>query len=217
MPAQIPLPLQSRPRLGRADFIVGPPNSAAVTYIDAWPSWQGPAVAIYGPTGSGKSHLAGVWAERAGAATVEAAVLTEAVLAGHAPLAVENADSTPLSNQAEAALFALLERGQTLLFTGHDRPGEWPARLPDLKSRFTALLAFPIWSPDDALLAGLARKLFADRQLTVPDAVIEHMVRSLERAPGAIRDFVARADAEALARKRPINIGLIRELLAKGA
>jgi chromosomal replication initiation ATPase DnaA len=215
MPSQIPLPLPTPARLGRADFIVGPGNSAAVTYIDAWPSWQGPAVGLFGPTGSGKSHLAGVWAERAGADTIQAAALTEAILARRTPLAIENVDSTPLPHEAEAALFALLERGQNLLLTGRELAGEWPARLPDLKSRFRALLAFPIWAPDDALLAALAKKLFADRQLAVPDAVVEHMIRSLERAPGAIRDFVARADAAALAIKRPITLSLVRELLGK--
>jgi chromosomal replication initiation ATPase DnaA len=172
-------------------------------------------VGLYGPTGSGKSHLAGVWAERAGAETIEAAALTEAILAHRTPLAIENVDSAPLANEAEAALFALLERGQNLLLTGRELAGEWPARLPDLKSRFRALLAFPIWAPDDALLAALAKKLFADRQLAVPDAVVEHMIRSLERAPGAIRDFVARADAAALASKRPITLSLVRELLGK--
>ncbi|HUO98190.1 MAG TPA: hypothetical protein VMU01_05955 [Rhizomicrobium sp.] len=217
MPAQIPLPLPARARLGREDFIVGPGNSAAVTYLDSWPAWQGPAAAIFGPAGSGKSHLAGIWAERAGADIVEAAALTEAILARRTPLAIENVDAAPLPREAETALFALLERGHNLLLTGREQAGEWPAHLPDLKSRFRALLAFPIWSPDDALLTGLAKKLFADRQLNVPDAVVAHMIRSLERAPGAIRDFVARADAAALAAKRPVTIGFIRELLANQA
>jgi chromosomal replication initiation ATPase DnaA len=57
-------------------------------------------------------------------------------------------------------------------------------------------------------------KLFADRQVAVPENVVLHMVRELERSPGAIRDFVARADAAALAAKRPINLSLIKGLLA---
>ena len=60
---------------------------------------------------------------------------------------------------------------------------------------------------------GLAVKLFADRQLAVPEAVVAHMIRSLERSPGAIRDFVARADAAALETKRPVNLSLIKDLL----
>jgi len=85
--------------------------------------------------------------------------------------------------------------------------------LPDLVSRVRALLAFALWAPDDALLMGLAVKLFADRQLQVPENVVAHMIRSLERSPAAIRDFVAHADAVALAKKRPINISLIKDLL----
>jgi chromosomal replication initiation ATPase DnaA len=79
------------------------------------------------------------------------------------------------------------------------------------------LLAFPLWAPDDALLMGLAVKLFADRQLAVPESVVAHMIRSLERSPEAIRDFIARADAAALAAKRPINTSLINDLLSDRA
>ncbi len=61
---------------------------------------------------------------------------------------------------------------------------------------------------------GLAVKLFADRQLQVPENVVLHMVRALERSPGAVRDFVARADAAALAQMRPVNLSLIKDLLA---
>ncbi len=60
MAVQIPLPLPSTVRLGRAAFIPGPGNAAAVAFIDSWPGWTAPAAALYGPTGSGKSHLAGI-------------------------------------------------------------------------------------------------------------------------------------------------------------
>jgi chromosomal replication initiation ATPase DnaA len=48
----------------------------------------------------------------------------------------------------------------------------------------------------------------------VPENVVLHMVRSLERSPAAIRDFVGRADAAALAQKRPITLSLIKDLLS---
>jgi chromosomal replication initiation ATPase DnaA len=111
-------------------------------------------------------------------------------------------------------LFALLERGTPLLLTAQIPPAAWPVALPDLKSRANALLAFALWAPDDALLMALAVKLFADRQVQVPESVVAHMIRGLERSPAAIRDFVARADAAALAQKRPITLSLIKDLLA---
>lgn len=206
--AQLILPWDVRSATGRADFIVAPGNQAAVTFIDSYPDWPAPAAALVGPTASGKSHLAAVWAERAGAAVIAATALEAGVPGG--PLVIEDVGA----GVAEPPLFALIERGAPLLITSQTPPAEWPVTLPDLVSRARALLAFTLWAPDDALLMGLAVKLFADRQLQVPENVVTAMIAGLERSPGAIRDFVAAADARALAEKRPINLGLIRDLLA---
>ena len=208
---QLVLPLETRSALGRGDFIVAPANERAVAFLDSYPGWTAPAAVLYGPPASGKSHLAAVWAQAAGGRILDAADLQGDIPGG--ALVVENIGT----GVAEAPLFALLERGAPLLLTAQVPPAEWPQAfklsLPDLVSRVRALLAFPLWAPDDALLMGLAVKLFADRQLAVPEAVVAHMIRSLERSPGAIRDFVARADAAALVAKRPINSSLINELL----
>ena len=208
---QLVLPLETRSALGRGDFIVAPANERAVAFLDSYPGWTAPAAVLYGPRASGKSHLAAVWAQCAGARILEAAELKGGIPDG--PLVVENV----ATGVAEAPLFALLERGAPLLLTAQEPPAQWPQAfhltLPDLVSRVRALLAFPLWAPDDALLMGLAVKLFADRQLQVPENVVAHMIRSLERSPEAIRDFVARADAAALAAKRPINSSLINDLL----
>jgi len=208
---QLVLPLETRSAQGRADFIVAPGNERAVAFIDSFAQWPAPAAALVGPPASGKSHLAAVWAERVGAGVTQAMALNADIPSG--PLVVENvAPGVP-----EAPLFALLERGAPLLLTSQVKPADWPSRfrlaLPDLVSRSRALLAFDLWAPDDALLMGLAVKLFADRQLQVPESVVSHMIATLERSPGAIRDFVALADAAALAAKKPINLALIKGLL----
>lgn len=211
--SQLVLPLETKPALGREDFIVSSGNREAITFIDAWPDWQAQAAVLSGPSGSGKSHLVSIWAQRSGAHVIEAAELDGTILGDDGAIAVENIDATVLPDNAEHALFALLERGAPMLLTGRETPSQWSARLPDLVSRYRAVLAFGLWAPDDALLEALARKLFQDRQLNVPDAVISQMLRSLERSPAAIRDFVARADERALAEKRPITVSLIRNLL----
>jgi chromosomal replication initiation ATPase DnaA len=218
--SQLTLPLTQRTKLTRADFVVAPGNSQAVGFIDAWPDWPGPAGALYGPPGSGKSHLTTVWLEKTGGTVLPVSVLSEidpGALADRGAVAIENVDMETPSEGRDRALFALLEgpaAAQPLLLTGREPPGRWAVALPDLASRFAALLAFPLWAPDDALLAGLARKLFTDRQLVVPDSVIQRMILSLERSPAAIRDFVARADEKALSENRAVTLGLVRELLA---
>lgn len=215
MPSQLTLSWEMSPALGRGDFIVAEGNRQAVAFIDRWPDWHG-AAAIHGPTGSGKSHLVAAWAASSNAKILTASALdleTVSRLGAGEAIAVEDVDNALASDIRDRALFALFERGAPFLLTGREPAANWPTVLPDLTSRFNALLSFPIWAPDDALLAALARKLFSDRQLQVPEAVIVQMIVSLERSPSAIRDFVARADAKALAEKRPVTTGLIRELL----
>jgi chromosomal replication initiation ATPase DnaA len=204
---QLVLPLPHQDAMGRGDFIIAPGNRAAFDYLDAFPGWSAPALALFGPAASGKTHLAHIWRQRAGAALVEARELKEPPPGA---VVVENVDQG-IGN--EAALFALLERGGPLLLTARTGPALWPARLPDLVSRYRALISFELGAPDEALLHQLAVKLFADRQLAVPENVVALLVRRLERSPGSLRDFIARADALALERQVPVNVQLLRALM----
>jgi chromosomal replication initiation ATPase DnaA len=214
LPSQLPLPLQSSPALGRADFIVAPANAEAVAFIDSFPHWPAPAAALHGPSGSGKTHLVHAWVQASGARVLKAAALRlDDVFAPGQAVAIENVDA---GGADERALFALFQHHGPLLFTGREPPAAWKVALPDLVSRFGSLLAFPLWRPDDALLAALTRKLFTDRQLAVPDSVVMRILRSVERSPAAVRDFVARADGRALAEKRPVTMALVADLLAEG-
>jgi chromosomal replication initiation ATPase DnaA len=217
LPKQLPLPLGARVVLTRKDFVPSLASAAALAFIDSWPHWPVMTAAFYGPPGSGKSHLAAIWAEQSKAQTISAAALATAPFDPLRPVIVEDVDGADADSARDAALFSLLEHAQApVLLTGREAPPQWAASLPDLSSRFSALLAFGLWAPDDALLSAIARKLFNDRQLAVPDAVIARMVQSLERSPSEIRDFVERADAKALSEGRPINLALVREMLAAG-
>jgi len=212
-PSQLTLPLATDPALSRDDFVLAPGNAEAVAFVDSWPAWPAPTAAIYGPAGCGKTHLASVWAARAEAEIVDARSLHDGLVPRlRGALVIDNVDGSD-PTERDGPLFSLFNRGEALLLVGREAPSDWPVRLPDLASRLRALLAFSLWAPDDALLSALAHKLFSDRQLRVPDAVIDRMILALERSPASIRDFVHRLDQEALAQKRAINLALLRELL----
>jgi chromosomal replication initiation ATPase DnaA len=218
VPSQIPLPLEPRAAMSRADFVVTPVNEAAAAFVDSWPNWPVTAAALCGLSGSGKTHLIEAWKERSAAQILAASSLNENTLAAidrARPIAIEDVDSAAPSAARDHALFQVIEGATSaILLTGREAARDWPTVLPDLGARFSALLCFTLWAPDDALLAALARKLFADRKLVVPEQVIVRMIRGLERSPTAIREFVALADAKALAEGRAINDGLVRELLS---
>ena len=208
---QLILPLEPRNAMTRADFIEAPGNARALAFLGSWPDWPAPAAALSGPSASGKTHLAHIWAARSGATLADARTLRDPI-AGAAM--VENCDSVT-SHDHEPALFAMLELGAPLLLTGRADPAQWGVSLPDLASRFRALVSFELGQADEALLMALAVKLFADRQVMVPEAVVTRLVQGLERSPAAIRDFIAHADQVAMSRQKPINLQLIRELMAE--
>lgn len=213
---QLPLALEPVPALGRDDFLVGETNRAAAAAIDRWPDWPAPVALLVGPPGSGKSHLAGAWAARAGAAVVAAADLAgrdPIELARHGAVVVEDADR----GGDEVALFHLLNAARaadaSVLVTARGGPETWPPMLPDLASRLRAALRLAIAEPDDALLAKVLTKLFADRQLAVDPAVVDYLVTRMERSLAAAGAVVAAIDRESLAGRRPVTRPLAAAVL----
>ncbi len=217
LPRQLNLALGHRESFDRADFLCGPSNETALALIDRWTDWPARSIALIGPEGSGKSHLAAIWAKAAGArviagSTIRAASVPEALSAG--ALAIEDADRSEFE---EAALFHLLnlarEQSAHVLITARKTPASWPMRLPDLASRLRALAVVTLDPPDDALLAAVLVKLFADRQLAVDERLIEFLLRRIERSFAAARAAVAELDREAMRLKRPVNRALAAEIL----
>jgi chromosomal replication initiation ATPase DnaA len=214
--SQLALPLPHRPAFGRADFLVSDGNAAALQWLERWPQWPMPALALYGPAGSGKSHLAQLWRVRSGGLVIGGEELVRFQpddLARHRAVALDGAAAAP-----ERALLHLynciVEAGASLLLVAREAPASWPVALPDLASRLRALPAVGIAPPDDALLAAVLVKHFADRQVRVAPGVIGFLLRRIERSFAAAGLLAERLDRLALGAGRPITIALARRLLA---
>src|SRR5271155_1004817 len=157
-PRQLALALDHAESYAREDLLSGPCNKDALELIDSWPDWPASAIALIGPEGSGKTHLATIWAAAAGARVVSAHALGEADL--HSALAtgalvVEDA----AASQDEPALFHLInlarEEAAFLLFTARTSPSLWPLIVPDVVSRLRALPVVMLEAPHDAMLRGV--------------------------------------------------------------
>lgn len=216
---QLAFDLPAREAWRREDFFPSPANAAALAAVDDWRNWPGGKLVLTGPKGSGKTHLARLWAAEAGAALLPAADLTTAdlpALSAHGAVAVEDAETAAGNPQAEAAFFHLhnlVTQSGHLLVTASLPPRDWGLALPDLASRLQAAALARIEAPDDALLSAVLIKLFADRQITVPPALIPYLVARMERSIDAARAIVAALDARALAEGRPITRQLAADLL----
>lgn len=217
---QLPLDLPHRPALGGGDFLVAPCNAEAVAWLDRWPDWPAPALALHGPGGCGKTHLGHVWQVRSGAIFIDAPELAVDRL----PMLVSASGAVILDGAERAEERALLhlynlvaERGGHVLLIANEPPARWATALADLRSRLLAAPAVAVAAPDEALLGALLVKLFADRQLAVGADVIAYLLPRLERSFEAARQAVARLDAAALAAHRRITVPLVRQVLAGDA
>lgn len=219
---QIPFDLGARTALGREDFLIGPCNAAAVKLIDRWPEWHTPLMIISGPAASGKSHLAAVWRERAGALNINPeALLTstaEQIASQGRHIVLDGFDPWLGDKAAETTLFHLYNmfwsEKRSILATMRMAPAQADFVLPDLASRVRASVLASIQPPDDVLLASVLIKLFSDRQLSITNDVIQYTLPRMERSFAAARKIVEQADRTALAAKKPVTVSLMRSVLA---
>jgi chromosomal replication initiation ATPase DnaA len=205
----------------RADFLVSSANQAALAWIEAWPDWPTQALALAGPPGSGKSHLARIWVERSRAIFVGAAALSGSLalhLSSGQPIVLEGGQSHVGDPAYEEALFhlfnALRAAGRSLLIVDTEPPARWRIGLKDLASRLATLPVATIEAPDDALLEKLFYKLFADRQLQVAPEIVAFILPRMERSFATVHRIVGDLDRTALVRKSPITLATARTVLA---
>jgi len=216
-PRQLAFALPHAESLTRDNFLEGPANAAALALVDSWPEWPNRIMLLVGPEGSGKSHLAAIWAEQAGARATSAQALTAAEIPGAlatGALVVEDLRSSAFD---ERALFHLMnlarEDEASVLITARVPPSAIEIELRDLRSRLRAVPTISLLPPDDLLFRGLIFKFCADRQLVIDESVVTYLTTRIERSYATVRQAVELLDTEALRLGRPVTRALAAELL----
>ncbi len=218
-PQQLPFDLGHRAAFEREDLWVSQSNADAVAWLDKYPDWNAPALVIYGPAASGKTHLARVWQKQTDALDVTPQNINDLRGINDFPQAaiIDDVEKFIGDGDGETALFHTYNRakeeGAHILITAEIPPARWNFTLPDLKSRIMAAPAVAIAEPDEQLMSIVLAKLFSDRQLAVPAEVIEFVVKRIERSFKALRDAATEIDKQSLSQKRPVTVPLAREIL----
>jgi chromosomal replication initiation ATPase DnaA len=222
--SQIPFEFAHAASFSAADFVVSESNAAAFAWIGRWPDWPAPAVCLWGPAGSGKSHLGALWRERSGALEIGAEALADfaaaPALAESAPAFLLDDLERSLEHPIERGLLhlynAVADRGGHILLIARRAPAHWPIGLADLRSRLAAIPAVPLRAPDDLLLKAVMAKLFADRQLVVAPEVLDYLAARIERSFAAVAGAVAALDRDSLALGRGVTMHRARDLVERG-
>jgi chromosomal replication initiation ATPase DnaA len=216
-PRQLAFALPHAESLSRDDFLEGPSNAAALALIDSWPDWPNRIMLLAGPEGSGKSHLAAVWAEQAGARSTTARTLTAAsvpVALATGALVVEDLNPSGVDERALFHLMNLAREDQVfVLITARVPPSVFQVELRDLRSRLRAIPTVTLLPPEDQLFRALIVKFCADRQMSVDETVVGYLTTRIERSFAAARQAVELLDTEALRLGRPVTRALAAELL----
>lgn len=221
MAEQLSFDLPTRAALGRGDFFVAPSNTLALALVDSTAQWPGGRLLLVGPKASGKTHLAHVWAAQSDARLVPAKDLTPEKIPSLStqPLAVEDAEKVAGRPEAQTALFHLYNlmaaEGYPLLMTAKSAPAHWGLTLADLLSRLSSVQLAVLEEPDDALLAALLLKHFADRQLIPAPDLIPYLTKRIERSAAAAKSIVAQLDQAALSEGRKLTRSFAVKVLDK--
>jgi chromosomal replication initiation ATPase DnaA len=193
-----------------------------VSFIEDWNSWPLNKLILVGPEGSGKTHLASLWAEEVGAKILSSTDLMEeqiSKLSGK-PVLIEDIHKIQRNRPAETIFFHLHNllnlENTSLLMTSRLLPGRLNFILEDLQSRILGSSIAELEAVDDDLLSAVLVKMFADRQMYFSDKLLAYVLLRIERSYIAIKTFVEEVDSRAMTENRVIGKRLVRDILDKG-
>jgi len=200
----------------KEDFYVSPSNQEAYDFINSWPKWIKRIINVFGPTGSGKTHLATILKNKTTCLQVDANKLNEKVFLRfktNEALIIENLNE----KISEKLLFSLwniaLQDNKYLLITSKQPINSYKFKLKDLASRANSSLIIGINLPSDDLISVILAKNFSDKQIKVEKKHIDYIIKRIDRSYEKISQFILTLDKYSLKKGSPFGLKMIKEVL----
>ena len=198
------------------DFYVSSSNQQAYDFVNSWPNWMKRIVNIYGPQGSGKTHIASILKNKTQAMEIEAKSLNDKTFFEFKikeVLIIDNLDEQVSENLFFSIWNAALQDNKYILITSIKPINVYKFKLSDLKSRTNSCLSIGIKLPSDDLISVILAKNFSDKQIKVEKKHIDYIIKRIDRSYEKISLFISILDKYSLKKGSPFNLKLIKEVL----
>ena len=200
----------------REDFYVSSSNQEAYEFINSWPKWIKRIVNIFGPPGSGKTHLASILKNKTSTLEIESGALNDKVFFAfkiNEALIIENLNEEVSENLLFSLWNVALQDNKYLLITSAKPISTYKFKLPDLKSRAASSVIIGINLPSDDLIGVILAKNFSDKQIKVEKKHIDYIIKRIDRSYEKISQFISILDKYSLKKGNPFSLKLIKEVL----
>ena len=199
------------------DYYVSSNNFSAYKLIEGWPNWPDRWVNIFGPSGSGKSHLSKILEKKIGDVKfLNAKDVTNDLLPDLEILKCVIIDNYN-QNIDENLFYTILNHSKqlnTFIVINSLIPiKDMKLNLVDLKSRVGSFIDIGIELPTDELLRVIISKSFSDKQIIVSPKVSEYIIKNIDRSYEKITKFIKKIDDLSLSSGKSININLIKKVI----
>lgn len=214
------LPLSFPQRYTPDTWVEADCNHLAFQWIQKWAEWpQPPFTYVWGPAGSGKTHLAHIFHAITDGYMVSDAdkqISPIALMETYGDKKAFIIEDIELydENWLFALYNTLLEYQATALWTASVAPASLAFKTPDLLSRWKGIPVFALSMPDDFTIREVLRKQLADRGIIMLDADIEYLLAHIPRSFEAIRAWANRLDWHSTQTQKKISRPLLRQLIA---
>ena len=200
----------------KEDFYVSSSNQEAYDFISSWPKWIKRIVNIFGPPGSGKTHLASIFKGKTSTLEIQSDSLNDKIFFEfkiNEALIIENLNEKVSENLLFSLWNVALQDNKYLLITSTKPINAYKFKLPDLKSRASSSVIIGINLPSDDLISVILTKNFSDRQIKVKKKHIEYIIKRIDRSYEKISKFISILDKYSLKKASPVSLKLIKEVL----
>ena len=216
MTDQLILKFPSDKNYSKEDFFVTSSNKEAYDFINSWPKWVKRIVNIFGPPGSGKTHITSILKSKTSVLETESNLLNDNIFfkfKTKEALIIKNLNE----NISEKLFFSLwntvIQDNKYLLITSINPISTYKLKLLDLKSRIRSCMSIRIKLPSDELISVILAKNFSDKQITVEKKHIDYIIKRIDRSYEKISQFISILDRYSLKKASPLNLKLIKEVL----